>query len=108
MMEFSKVEEFNYKGKKCVIVRCSGFGQGPYHNGYIQTKNNTQLDYDDFNSEIESDELTFNGELKRFNVPGWFLGFDSAHVWNTPLTSSHHSVKERTIQIADEMIKLGI
>lgn len=111
-MKKAKLKEvFKHKGKICVIVEMNMvLPIGQYHNGYVEIKKHKH--YDELIDKINADELTFSGELDYLNkeLKGkWFLGFDSVHGWNMqqPESQTFDSVKKRTIQLAEELIKLG-
>jgi len=129
MRNFKVKDVFRTKRRICVVVELDGFqnlyrtflegSQGfgmNYCNGYVQTlTRNHGRDYNDFVNKVDTDELTFSGTLDYFNdsrIPKdvWFFGFDSAHAWNDehPETKTFASVRERTIQLAEEMMKKGI
>lgn len=111
------VDVFKHKGRTIVIVKSmfSSAFIGIYHNGYVSTrKSNEGRGYDEFVSKIDTDELTFSGTLKHLKdkkIPNlWFMGFDSAHYWNTENRESQtfESVRKRAIKLAEEMIRKGV
>ena len=109
MRRFKLIEQFEHKGRTCVVIRSDILETS--HNGYIQTKDNKHVDYDDYISKIETDELTYSGDLSHFGIKDkFFVGFDSSHYWNTRATGSQtfESVKDRTIKICEEMVTQGI
>lgn len=133
MANVMTVNVFDYKERICVVIKMtslSGLAPHGYHNGYVSVKEeNKEKDYNEFVSNIETDEFTFSGTLKHLNgamnrqhgtqeelnderlsQDTWFLGFDSLHLWNSenPQSQTYESVKERTIALADEMIEKGI
>lgn len=123
--EVRVTDVFKYRGRWCVVIQQNFHATssiGKFHNGYVSTRpSNSEREYDKFARRIETDELTFSGKLAYMNdkfeitlglqIPDvWFLGFDSGHHWNemNPESKTRRSVKERVIQLADEMIKKGI
>ena len=116
MRDFEVVDVFKHKTRLCVVVQMHMMSMADFCTGYVQTlKKNYGRSYNDFISEIDADELTYGGELSHLKderIPNglWFFGFDSAHIWNdeNPETKTYASVKERTIKMADEMIKKRI
>lgn len=119
-MKSHVVDEFEYKGHKCVIVKMV-LRSEEYHNGYIKMAdseeqvetvkaNEKDIDttYDRFFREGNSDELTFSGEVK--DVDGYYFGFDSAHLWNDkkPYTKQKNSVKKRTKKMVEEFEEKNI
>ena len=56
--------------------------------------------------DIKTDGLTFSDYIGDI----FFFGFDSAHSWNDkkPESKTRESVKQRTIELANEMVKKGI
>ncbi|RLI85229.1 MAG: hypothetical protein DRO76_05790 [Candidatus Altiarchaeales archaeon] len=112
-----KVKEVFKVGRRiCVVVEMDISSVGKYHNGYVSVlKKNYGKHYSDFIDRIETDELTYSGNLDHFKdkrIPEkvWFFGFDSAHYWNKlhPESKTFESVKARTILLAKEMIKKRI
>ena len=81
------------------------------HNGYVEIKEHKH--YDELIGQVNTDELTFSGDLEHLGekkLKGkWFVGFDSAHSHNldNPISQTFDSVKEITIKLAEELIKLG-
>ena len=112
MKDFEVADVFKVKRRVCVVVKMNLYGFGQYHNGYVSvSKKHQEANYDDFISKIETDELTFAGDLnhledERIPKDVWFFGFDSAHAWNRehPGSTRFESVKERTIKLAQEMM----
>jgi hypothetical protein len=118
------MEIFKHKGRICVVIRMKGienisreFWEGgvisdsDYCNGYVQTLDkNYGKDYEEFENKIKTDMLTYSGDLSGFFDGIWFLGFDSAHVWNekNPKTKTFEYVKEKTKKLCEEMVKKGI
>jgi len=101
-----RMEIFKHKGRICVVMEYVSFG-GSYCNGYVQTlAKNYGKDYNKFVSRIETDELTYAGNLGGLFDGIWFFGFDSAHLWNdeVPESKTFESVKERTKKLAEEMV----
>ena len=109
-------EVFKHRGRTCVVIEMSLMGVGSYHNGYVSVApRNKRKSYNDFIERIETDELTFSGNMnyvedKRIPKDKFFLGFDSAHYWNDekPESKTFKSVKKRTMELADEMVRKGI
>jgi hypothetical protein len=120
---FKIMDVFKIGDRLCVVARMRPFVNfpsdkvplGEYHNGYVQVSDkNKGVPYDRFVSKIETDELTFGGELntssRRIPKKTWFFGFDSAHYWNDldPASKTRMDVKVRTKRLAEEMIEKGI
>lgn len=107
---------FKVGRRTCVVVERIMPCLLPFHNGYVEVlKKNYGKSYWDFIEKIETEELTYSGDLSHLNDPRipkgkWFFGFDSAHYWNDlhPESKTFENVKERTIQLAKEMIKKRI
>ena len=112
MRDFEVADVFKIKRRVCVVVKMNLYGFGEYHNGYVSvSKKHQEAGYDDFISKIETDELTFGGDLNHLEderIPKdiSFFGFDSAHAWNqeNPESATFQSVRERTIKLAQEMM----
>lgn len=111
-MEERKVtvaEKFKHKGVQCVIARADWMlsSIGTYHNGYVEVNGTPK-----YNKVKVSEELTFSGNLKHLDkkLKGWFVGFDTAHYWNTihRKSQTQEAVKKATRELCDELIKLGI
>lgn len=108
---FEIVSVENYKGRICVVVCCS---PGGYHNGYVSTL--SKVSYSDKNmNDIETDELTFDGDLDSYEdnrIPKgtWFVGFDTAHARNDrrPETKTYLWTHHTTLKLANELIAKGI
>jgi len=106
---------FVHKGRTCVVMEMH-FGTsivGSHHNGYVETilEKVTNKTYDKYCSKIDTDELTFSGELPIKKLKGKkFFGFDSGHFWNTqnPQSQTRYAVKKKTIKLCEEMVKKGI
>jgi hypothetical protein len=125
---FEVKEVFTHKKRLCVVLLMrwqenwartlwdGAIGGQDYCNGYVQVlEKNKGKHYDDFADKIKTDELTFSGDLDNIEqqqVPKgtWFLGFDSAHAWNDmqPESKTFESVKQRTMKLADEMVRRRI
>jgi len=117
------VDKFKHKGILCVIVKIDRSDiaklsiikkQGKikmsdfFHNGYVNIKQN--FDYEDIVEYINSVELTYSGKLNRLDKSlkdMWFIGFDTAHYWNeqNPETQTKEAVKQKTIELCEELIK---
>ena len=114
-MSFKVKEIFEHEGRTCVVVetRLSGFS----HNGYVSLLGfHKNMSYGEIISEIDTNELTFSGFLERYSDEGkaypdytWFVGFDASHAWNDeePESKTFESVRARTVQLAEELIKKG-
>ena len=113
-----EIKEIFKVGKRtCVVVGMASVSSylKPYHNGYVSTlKKNNNKSYSDDDIAVQTDELTYSGtldSLKDKRIPKlWFFGFDSAHYWNdqNPASKTFESVKQRTTELAKEMIKKKI
>jgi len=123
------VEEFEYRGKQCCLVKMHMPTRRDFHNGYVKVAEDAgqvaescykDLDaliggpksdytYQYFNSELDAAELTFSGTTKALPDGFWF-GFDSAHAWNDkrPDSKTHESVKNRLKDLVDEMIEENV
>lgn len=128
LRKFKVTDVFTHKKRLCVVIELAwqpnyartlwegNIGGQDYCNGYVQVSTkNIGKHYDDFADRIKTDELTFSGTLeylKDQRIPDstYFLGFDSAHAWNDaqPESKSCASVKERTIKLAEEMVRKRI
>jgi len=114
--EIGRIRIFKHKGRICVVIEMlwmASLKVSPYCNGYVEVSaKNKGKNYDNFIDRIETDELTFSGDLSRFNLGKklWFFGFDSAHFWNDaqPESKTFKSVKARTSKLCEEMVKKGI
>jgi hypothetical protein len=81
----------------------------PYCTGYVSTlKKNYGKSCIEFEEKIISEELTFAGNLCLFSDEIWFLGFDSAHAFDSEKTRSPEAVRKRTKRLAHEMIEKKI
>jgi hypothetical protein len=105
------VDIFRVEDRLCVVVARHMMAIDGFHCGYVEV--NTVKDYDNYDIDIE--ELTFGGQMTGWDVDGMvdgiknveFVGFDSAHLQDTPETSCFEAVKFRTIELAEELIKKG-
>ena len=119
------VKDFKYKGRRCVVIEIDrgkqenlpriflegkfGGAFKPYCNGYIELKESEiKESYDDYN--IESDELTYQGNLKfAQGLDGsdgkTYIGFDSGHFWNDekPKSKTTEYVSNTCKKIVDEL-----
>ena len=111
-MDSTIKEIFEHKGRTCLVVEMNIRMVGAFHNGYVEVSNkNKDKSYHDFVDQIQTDELTFSGKLEDERLKDkYFLGFDSCHFWNDkkPESKTFESVKDRTIELCEEMIKGGI
>jgi len=80
-----------------------------YHCGYVSTFHHN-CGYDRFwDAETEiTEEPTFAGDLEeRGGENGrWYIGFDTHHYNDTPLTASYEAVFKRTKAFADSIIAI--
>ena len=100
------VEIFQVKTRLCLVIKRRLLDE-IYHNGYVQTqKKHYGIDYEKFINRVDTDELTFSDYIG----DEYFFGFDSAHAWNDhePISKTQKFVKNKTKELALEMIKRGI
>jgi len=120
-MKFEVAEIFRYRKRNCVIVKAINVHariapSGSYHNGYVSViRKNNGSTYSHFSHRINAAEIAYSGFLRNLpffilNQSIWFFGFDTAHFWNGehPSSQTFKSVKRKTMELADEMIKKRI
>jgi len=112
------VEQGEHEGMTYGIIKVSGMRV--YHNGYVRIADSAesidQLYSEFFNSEVEvtydriiSDvktvELTYSGTRVKELPEGYWIGFDTAHIWNdqNPETKTHRAVREKTFKLIEEL-----
>ena len=127
--KFDVVSIFRYRGRICVIVRVNfmtKYDGYPSYNGYVSFKKRRrwhlgqyEKSYERF-SGLAHDGLTYDGYLGRqykgrtgdlnLDIPEdrYFFGFDTLHSWNNAENASFDAVREKTIELADNMIKRRI
>ena len=114
MPEFKIVEIFKHRRRICVVIAASLSKSMNFHNGYVSMlSKNSGRDYSEFYGKNLPEEPTFSGDLdfyRKSEIPlgTWFMGFDTAHIWDTSTTQSLDAVIQRTKDLADVMIELKI
>jgi len=104
-----RIEIFRHKKRICVVRELTRCDDSTYCCGYVETlPRNKGKSYTQFVDKIETDELTYSGNLFGLFDGVWFFGFDSAHVWNDEKSRSFKSVKKRTKKLCEEMVKKRI
>lgn len=97
-----QVLRFNYKGRICVIRHVFP-ASANFHCGYVSTKHYGKH-YDEYMG-INCEEPTYGDQLTKPEKV-WYIGFDSGHSHDTPLTQSIQAVYDRTLIFADQLIEL--
>lgn len=117
------VEKFEYKGYTCLIIRNANL-LDVYCNGYIKVADSKEeveqkikeeepmkgadITYERFLKDIDAEELTYSGTLSTIeDAPeGYYLGFDSAHLWNeeSPNSKTPEAVKKRLKRTLEDFI----
>lgn len=99
-------KEFNHVGFTCLVIAAPVDNA---YNGYIKLADSRKelydVDYESLNPEVEREELTFSGEI---NDRGFFVGFDTLHVNDTPETQTVDAVTERTKRLAEELQRVDV
>ena len=130
--KFEIVDVFEYRGRTCVIIRVNfmvGYDGYYAHNGYVSFRPKSRLlkllkrRYEKEYSKYEylaEDGLTYDGYLGRewrksndplaSKIPEdlYFFGFDTLHSWNDAENASYEVVKQKTLNMADNMISMRI
>ena len=123
--QFEIAKDWVHAGRRCVVIKIkinvhikSMFPLGYYHNGYVQvfpdegikiTDSHGVADYNHWNSAIFNlcEEITFGDNLKfvGINSKNIFIGFDTAHHWNTmnPKTQRKRYVAKRCELLAEQL-----
>lgn len=104
------IDVFMHRNRLCAIYH-RVMHEFDFHNGYVEVlASNFGISYEDVALNIDTVELTYAGVLRNANIPkkAWFLGFDTAHGYNTPESQTYAAVKLTTKQLADELIEKGI
>lgn len=110
--EVAELFQVEYMDEKrwCAVMKLHLDSIGYYHNGYVETKDNENIDYDE-TGHIFDEEITFGGVasfLQAYIKDVNMLGFDTLHIHDTPETQSFDDVRRRTVILAHQMIEEGV
>lgn len=110
---------FKHKGRICAITKNIWPSErlGTTHNGYVMVHpRNRDLPIEGVD-ELETVAITWAGQfpgihfdLREITPEDRFVGFDTAHAWNYdhPETQTFEAVKQKTIELVEEMICKGM
>jgi len=105
MTDFTLESVFTYRGRTCAVSHNTSLHHS-WRCGYVMSKFNKV--YSDYMYRKLSEEATYSGDLQEVypEVPcGQYIGFDTNHSHDTPMSSSKGVVAKRLMEFADSLIK---